>query len=181
MRNSTIKPYRETICKACNGTAVKKTIGGYCFEAPHFHYQKAQQSRYKAKTDERKKAKSKTAEQRSGMTLGKWFNAQISMMPSECECCGDYLNPNIHISQRAYIAHIVPKKYFVSVMTHPLNRMFLCVDCHSKYDNCLSREAVEMKCWPIAVARFKKIFSEISKDEIPHLRPCFEEIVKLRA
>lgn len=177
MRNSTIKPYRETICKACNGTTIKKTIGGYCFEAPHFHYQKAQQSRYQAKTKERKQAKSKTAEQRSGMTLGKWFNAQISMMPRECECCSAYLNPNIHISQRAYIAHIVPKRYFISVMTHPLNRMFLCVDCHSKFDNCLSREAVQMNCWPVAVKRFEQFKDQIDHEEVCHLRDCFMDFL----
>lgn len=176
MRNSTIKPYRETICKACNGTAIKKTIGGYCFEAPHFHYQKNQQKKAKDRASEKSKTRTVKASNGTGLTLGKWFNMQISMMPKECENCNAYLNPAIHIGQRSYIAHILTKRHFESVMLHPLNRMFLCVDCHSKFDNCLSREVVLMKVWPIAVERFNKLKGSIDQEEVKHLRPCFEDL-----
>ena len=150
-----------------------------CFTGPCFHYQKHQQAKYAAKSAKNKKKKIAIANKGTGLTLGKWFNMQISMMPRECENCQAYLSPYIHISQRAYIAHIVPKSKFVSVMLHPLNRIFLCVDCHSKFDNSLSKEVVQMNVWPIAVKRFEKILPDISQSEIIHLRPCFEEIYNL--
>ncbi|MFN0254493.1 hypothetical protein [Pedobacter ureilyticus] len=99
------------------------------------------------------------------------------MMPRECENCGDYLSPYNVIGQRAYIAHIVPKRHIESVMVHPLNRMFLCVDCHTNYDNWLNKDIVKMSCWPIAVSRFDKFKHLIERDEYKHLRECFKELM----
>jgi hypothetical protein len=54
MRNSTIKPYRETVCVDCleldvPDKSIKITVANRCLLAPHFHYKKAQEQRYKDK------------------------------------------------------------------------------------------------------------------------------------
>jgi hypothetical protein len=180
---STIKPYKESKCKSClemevPDDSIKKTISGNCFEKPHFHYQKTQSAKYIAKSAENKKRKSAAASKGSGLTLGKWFNEQINQVPRNCENCNEYLNPYAPWTARAYIAHIVPKRYFTSVMLHPMNRVFLCIDCHTKFDNSLSREIIQMKVWPVAVSRFFLFLTDIDKEEIKHLAPCFEAVIR---
>jgi hypothetical protein len=54
MRNSTLKPYRETVCVDClelevPDKSVKITVANRCLLAPHFHYKKSQEQRYKDK------------------------------------------------------------------------------------------------------------------------------------
>jgi hypothetical protein len=171
-----IKP-KTGKCLDCAPNANEGYImAGRCVVGPHFHYQKHKQKTY----NERKTTKGKAKTLRTtkdGVTLGKWFNIQISMMPSECENCNTFLNPYAPWSARAYIAHIVPKRFFESVMVHPLNRLFLCIDCHAKFDNSLSREVMQMPCWPIAVSRFNAIKSSIDPLELKHLAPCWDELV----
>jgi len=43
-----IRPYKESVCKHCNDGAIRKTIGGLCFEEP-YHYQKNQQAKQRIK------------------------------------------------------------------------------------------------------------------------------------
>jgi len=172
-----IKP-KEGKCIDCLPDAGNKLLmAKRCFVGPSFHYQKHQQAKYALNQSNRNKKKAQTLRTaNNGQTLGGWFNEQINQMPRRCENCDEFLNPNAPWSARAYIAHIVPKRNFISVMVHPLNRLFLCIDCHTKFDNSLSREIVQMKCWPLVVQRFNCFKSEISPEEISKLQPCFEEI-----
>lgn len=170
---------KEGKCIDCGFDAADKPLmAKRCFTAPFFHYQKHQQAKYIAKSSERKKAKNdRIKSANNGMTLGKWFNEQISIMPSYCENCNEFLSRwSAPWSLRGYVAHIVPKRQFESVAVHPLNRMFLCIDCHTKFDNSLSREIIKMKCWPIAVERFNQFKHDISFEEIKHLQPCLSDI-----
>jgi len=93
-------------------------------------------------------------------------------MPRHCENCGEYLNPYAPWSSRAYIAHIVPKRHFESVMVHPLNRWFGCIDCHTNYDNSLSIEVEKMNVYGVVVDRFRQFMHEIDPSELRHL-PSF--------
>lgn len=155
----------------------KPLIAKRCCIGPHFHYQKHQQIKYNENSANRKKKKAQTLRTANkGQTLGNWFNEQINQMPRCCENCDTYLSPNAPWSSRAYIAHIVPKRNFISVMVHPLNRLFLCIDCHTKFDNSLSREIVQMKCWPLAIERFNSFKDKIAKEELSKLQPCFEAL-----
>lgn len=155
----------------------KPLMAKRCFTYPHFHYQKHQSAKYLQRSTDRKKVKdSDTKDSNNGISIGVWFNQQINIMPKYCENCNDYLNPYAPWSARAYIAHIVPKRHFKSVMVHPMNRMFLCIDCHTKFDNSLSREIVLMRCWPIAVERFNLFVMCIDQSELRHLQPCFESL-----
>lgn len=162
-----IKP-RIGQCLDCPTGESRELMAKRCFKPPFFHYQKHQQSKYRKSQSE--KAKVKAVAGGGELTLGKWFNQQINNMPSYCENCGEHLNKFAPWSARAYIAHIVPKRFFVSVQTHPLNRMFLCIDCHTKFDNSLSREIVMMNCYPVAVQRFKQFMEDIAPSEVKHLQ-----------
>lgn len=172
-----IKP-RTGKCTDCGPEEPHRYImAGRCCVSPHFHYQKHRAAVAADKAKDKKKAKTLRTSAKSGMTLGQWFNNQITMMPNECENCGEYLNPYAPWSARAYIAHLVPKRNIESVMVHPLNRMFLCIDCHSNYDNWLNKDIMQMNCWPIAVARFEKFKHLIEQSEYKHLRDCFKDLM----
>lgn len=170
-------PHKKGICIDCGPDSEKKyLISTRCISYP-FHYQKYQKEKYMQKKFNQVKVKTAAvASSNNGQTIGKWFNEQISILPNNCENCGDYLNPNAIWSARAYVAHIVPKRYFLSVQVHPLNRLFLCIDCHAKFDNSLSKEIELMKVYPLAVERFSKFSSQIAPDEIKHLAPCLEKV-----
>lgn len=169
---------KEGICVDCGSAKGNKPlIAKRCINQPNFHYQKHQKEEYIKKQSQKKKSKSKSlSDANNGQTLGNWFNEQINQMPRQCENCEEYLNPYAPWSARAYIAHIVPKRNFLSVMVHPINRLFLCIDCHTKFDNSLSKEIVKMKCWPIAVERFNSFKHLIYSEEVSKLQPCFEEV-----
>ncbi|HMI01617.1 MAG TPA: hypothetical protein VK541_04000 [Pedobacter sp.] len=163
-------------CIDCNGGVNKPIVAKRCISAPEYHYQKYNSKRHQDASVKNKKAKAARAESYSkeGYTIGKWFNDQIAVMPYGCENCGDKLIRNAVWGSKAYVAHIVPKRFFESVMLHPLNRVFLCIDCHTKFDNSLSREVEAMPVYPLAVERFNLFKHMIVQIEIKHLSPCFD-------
>lgn len=64
MRNSTIKPYRETICIDCvdmeePDKSIKITVSNRCLLGPHFHYKKYQEEKFKAKQQSKPKKETK--------------------------------------------------------------------------------------------------------------------------
>lgn len=106
-----------------------------------------------------------------------WFANQINQLPKYCENCGEYLNQYAPWGAKAYIAHIVPKRNFKSVMLHPLNRLFLCVQCHTNYDNWPSAKIVKMKIYPIAVERMLCFIQQTQFEELSSLPEHFIKIV----
>jgi hypothetical protein len=114
------------------------------------------------------------------LTLGRWFNEQINQMPDYCENedCRERLIPWARWSMRAYVAHVVPKRHFETVMVHEHNRMFLCIDCHTNYDNWLSQD-VQKKMpfvFSLACERFRLFKHLISPAEVQYLRPFLRDI-----
>jgi 5-methylcytosine-specific restriction endonuclease McrA len=170
-------PHKKGTCIDCGPHSAPRYLMAQRCITDDYHYQKHQEAKYRKKQQEKLKVKTAAvAGRNNGLTLGKWFNMKISMMPGHCENCDDYLNPYAPWSARAYVAHIVPKRHFESVMVHPLNCLFLCIDCHTKFDNSLSREVVQMACWPLAVSRFNGFKSEITEQELKHLQPCLQKL-----
>lgn len=108
--------------------------------------------------------------------LDKWFAHQISIMPRYCEECGDYLNPYAPWGAKSYIAHILPKRHFKSVMVHPDNRMFLCVQCHTNLDNWPAKKVIEMKIMPLLLQRYVRFSHKTHDDELEHL-PAFLKLI----
>ncbi len=171
-----IKP-KTGECVDCGPDEPKRFImAERCCVEPYFHYQKHKSAKYAENSKKRKKAKSLRTLEKGGMTVGQWYNMQIAQMTRECENCGAYLSPYNPTGQRSYIAHIVPKRNIESVAVHPLNRMFLCVDCHANYDNWLNKDIIKMKCWPLAVHRFDLFKHLIEPNEYKHLRDCFKAL-----
>lgn len=171
--------YKKGQCIDCpKGGPDKEISAKRCVGGPNYHYQKFKREEYKEKSklNRQKKLAKAIATDKPGYTIGKWFNDQITIMPPNCENCAAYLNPNAPWGPRAYIAHIVPKRFFLSVMLHPLNRVFLCIDCHTKFDNSLSVEVEAMKVYKIAAARFETFKKMIDKEEVKHLSPAFDRL-----
>lgn len=101
--------------------------------------------------------------------LDKWFAEQISIMPKCCEECGEYLNPYAPWGAKSYIAHIVPKRHFESVKVHPMNRMFLCIQCHTNLDNWPANKVKKMAIYPLLLQRYVQFSHAIHIDELEYL------------
>ena len=81
------------------------------------------------------------------------------------------------------IAHILPKAYFPSVATHPLNWLELCFygkSCHTNMDNKML-DLTEMSCWDDIVTKFCAIYPSIAPKErrrIPEILLQYVEVEK---
>lgn len=108
--------------------------------------------------------------------LDKWFADQIAIMPGYCEECGEYLNPYAPWGAKSYIAHILAKRHFKSVMVHPLNRMFLCIRCHTNLDNWPAEKIVKMAIYPLLLQRLVQFSHQLHQDELIYLPKHIEGI-----
>lgn len=107
--------------------------------------------------------------------LNKFFADQIKILPSFCENCGKRIIFTA-AGKKAHICHILPKRLFESVMVHPENRWFGCINCHGDYDNKGWSFAVTMKVWPICLERFQRFMMLIKDTELRHLPAPFMEL-----
>lgn len=107
--------------------------------------------------------------------LAAWYEMQDTQAPAYCENCGDSLIPTINFMSRAHICHIVeksPTNGCPSVATHPLNRWFGCLGCHTFFDNTVKAEdkktqdqVKQMPVFPILQGRMKIIYPSIEESE----------------
>ncbi len=102
-----------------------------------------------------------------------FYANQALIAPANCENCGNPLQPTKDFHSRAHICHILFKDKISgcpSVSTHPQNRWFGCMDCHTIYDNALLNGnfyTVEaMKIFPVLVERMKLVYPEIKQTEL---------------
>ena len=104
--------------------------------------------------------------------LNVYFASQILQIPATCENCGCDIRWQREKHPRMLVAHILPKRKsggFPSVATHPLNRVFLCPDCHTQMDNKGEDFVKKMKIYPIMIERLKKFAHCITeKTELPN-------------
>jgi len=63
------------------------------------------------------------------------------------------------------IAHILPKGIFKSVSTVLNNSLYLCGDCHNKFDSSWSN-ARQMFCWALALKRYSLFKNEVTEKHI---------------
>ena len=102
-----------------------------------------------------------------------WF---LEGMKSEvvCENCGAS-NPNLKLEKykkqwRSCQAHLLPKRHFISIRTHPLNRMVLgtgysgLCNCHDEFDSNWDK-ASKMNIFKEVVRRFKILYPLIPQVE----------------
>lgn len=110
--------------------------------------------------------------------LNEWFAARRLERPKICEepGCSTRLLQLPGWQVKATIAHIVPKRHFKSVQTHPLNRLFLCkTPHHDDYDSSWDR-ATKMAIWPMAVERFQVFMHLITDKELRFLPDALREL-----
>ncbi|MBB6236506.1 hypothetical protein HDC90_001118 [Pedobacter sp. AK013] len=164
-------------CVDCpDGSIDRPLIAKRCTNGPHYHYQNHNSKRYAAKSStNNKKKEDRVKLLNDGLSPAVWFQQQIALLPQYCENCEQPLIAWAKWNLGAFIAHIIPKRDFESVIVHPLNRLFLCIDCHTNYDRATSAEIKEMKCWPVALARFNHFKKQINPEEISALQDCFFE------
>jgi hypothetical protein len=103
--------------------------------------------------------------------LNQFFDAQIEMIPADCEECGAPLIGYHSDELRGIIAHILPKSPnsgFPGVATHQSNRMFLGTKCgcHSHYDNGNADDRIKMNIYFEAVKRFSEFADQLNEREL---------------
>lgn len=118
-----------------------------------------------------KKAAEVTAEKeaRGGedTELTKWYKRQMKFM-DVCEATGLRLETKIYKYAIMSICHILPKSKCKSVATHPLNRVFLLPDLHTKFDAMSWKEREQMSCWPDIRDRLVMLYPDLSTEERRH-------------
>lgn len=142
---------KKGVCLDCDNGMEVPLIAGRCKTHYWRHRQKVNQQK-KNNSVKSKTVKKKDAE------LEKWFEIQITQIPNTCENCDESLDYHKWKHPRWLIAHILAKRKtaFPEVKTHPLNRLFLCPDCHNNFDNG-GKDIVKMKCFRIAIKRLSKV------------------------
>ena len=106
----------------------------------------------------------------SKLALDKWFfDIEAKHWDSgwcACQECGELI-PRTYA--RPAIAHLLPKKLFKSVATHPLNYLILGAGCGDHYKTDRIDKFTQMKVWPEAARRIKEIIPLLPFDELKHL------------
>lgn len=149
-------------CVDCSDVKEKPLIAGRCNQ----HYWK---HRDKVNKEKRKGTVKEVTKQKSKDELTIFFDEQSKILPATCENCGDKLPRHIPFLVRSAICHIVPKRFFKSVQTNPLNVWFGCMKCHHDYDDRGWSFARQMKVWPLVVKRFLQFKDQIDVTEYKHL------------
>jgi hypothetical protein len=97
--------------------------------------------------------------------LEKWFKARRKEMTGICQHCGGRSCRDQHF--RSSIAHILPKRFFKSVATHPLNWIELCFwnkSCHTNLDNNVL-DITDLNCFDTVIERFIEMYPSIDRKE----------------
>lgn len=110
--------------------------------------------------------------------LDTFFEERMGNNYPKCENCGAekiiLLDARYKKQWKSCQAHLLPKRHFGSIKTHPLNIMVLgsgysgMCHCHDDYDHDWGR-ASKMKIWGEVVRRFKLLYPLIPESEQRHI------------
>lgn len=154
-------PYRERLALIRNGMAEKTT--------------KAKEKKPIAKKSAKRIAKEAEekaagAKQVGRLELEKWFFdiQEKHWATGWCACqeCGEMI-PKTYA--RPAIAHLLPKKLFKSIATHPLNYLILGAGCGDHYKTDRVDKFSQMKVWGEAARRIKIMIPLLPFDELKYL------------
>jgi len=150
---------------------------GYCFlHAVHFTGPKVKEApKAIARQSEKKKKALKNSKPQKDLQA-EWFIEQVNNHTGICMECGGSTKNSIYVYAKACVAHVLPKRdnMFPSVATHKDNSLELCTTngCHHRYDNSWE-DAAQMKVWPIALEKFKKMLPAIAPGERKYIPDVF--------
>lgn len=92
-------------------------------------------------------------------------------IPALCQECDKPLIAFNSFARRSVSSHILPKAYFKSVATNPLNIMFLGAGflggcgCHGQWDTNIDNR-IKMKVYDLAVKRFRQFQHLLTQNEL---------------
>lgn len=145
------------------------------YPEPYWKRRQAQKLGAPHSEQEKKEEKSK----KKG-DLKVYYADQALAAPSKCENCGKNLQPTINFHPRAHIAHIIAKTReggCPSVSTHPQNKWFACLDCHTLYDKSIGEGdfyvVIQMPVFNICTQRFQLFKEEIKESEWKNVPSIF--------
>ena len=109
----------------------------------------------------------------SKLELDKWF-ADIQHkywgsnfnFPYPCMECGTLIPVKF---ARHATAHLLPKKIFKSVATHPLNYLILGASCGCHYKTDRVDKFIQMKVWDKAAENIRAMMPLLPMDELRHI------------
>lgn len=109
-----------------------------------------------------------------GTTLEQWYAEIMKREKAVCWETGELIDKKDEKGWHGSIAHILPKKIFPSVATHPLNYLILKMwgGTHGQYDSSW-KKAQKMKVWKIAIERFLQFEKDIDSNERKYIPDCF--------
>lgn len=115
--------------------------------------------------------------------LNRWFQDRRKEMSGKCLHCSDPSCKNNDEYFKFSIAHILPKRIFKSVATHPLNWIELCFwgkSCHTNLDNNML-DLIDLNCFDTVIQRFVAMYPAIDPKErryIPDVLLQYVEVEK---
>ncbi|MBO9658916.1 MAG: hypothetical protein J7527_08820 [Chitinophagaceae bacterium] len=101
----------------------------------------------------------------------RWINGN----PCPCENCGEMIPVTF---ARHATAHLLPKKIFKSIATHPLNYMILGANCGCHDKTHVLEQIVKMKVWPEIAKRLKELIALLPHDELKHVSTELYEAIQ---
>ena len=154
------------ICKDCGpDKGDQPLIAGRC----NTHYW-----RYRASVSKKKPSQQARKEVKKELDI--YFASEVQKIPAKCQECGKPFCFSQPWMRRAAVAHILGKAQFPSIATHPQNRWFGCLTCHTDYDNRGSQYVVTMKIFAEIRERIQPLLHLLTKEErrkVPeYFEPC---------
>lgn len=158
-----------SVCPATNTAVVKVGKDLVCLGCRRKQKNKVQMR----KVSERNSVRSLNAYQKQAIEvpagtfeLQRWFEERKKEMTGTCKHCGGRTQAGT-TSYKCSVAHILPKAYFKSVATHPLNWIELCFygkSCHTNFDNQML-DIMELNCFDEVIEKFIAIYPSIDQKE----------------
>lgn len=134
----------------------------------------------KKKPEPKGPSKSKRPEKENKQDLEQWFLDGDKQATGKCRHCGGRTCKGDPLFYKHSQAHILPKRLFPSVATHPLNRVELCFwenNCHGNFDNG-TLDLMDMNCFDEIIEKFIAIYPEIVPAERKHIPDVLLQYLK---
>lgn len=110
-----------------------------------------------------------------GNELDRWFNERRAQLTGQCSHCGGKTTKDSDQYFKHSIAHLLPKRLFKSIATHPENFLELCFwnnSCHQNFDN-HTLDFMDLNCFDEAVRKFVAMYPDIAANE----KKCIPDIL----
>lgn len=125
-----------------------------------------------------KKGKPEVRENKADLV--QWFLDGDKAATGKCKHCGGRTCKGDPLYYKHTQAHILPKRLFPSVMTHPSNRIELCFwenNCHGNFDNG-ALDLMDLNCFDEVIEKFLILYPLIAPEERKYIPDVLLQYVK---